>query len=260
MKTVIYYFTGTGNSLAIAKDLANELDGDILSIAGLADKEKISTDADVIGIVYPVYALGIPRIVARFIKKLDLRKDQYVFTVANYAMVQGAGLTAARRLLKRNGIIPKAGFGIVMPNNYTPFGEAIPEERQKGLFRAAKDKVKNIAKIVRDGRAVPPETGFFLARWLLGEPMAVLSAIVTPREDKNFRLNEKCNGCGICAKLCPVGNIEMSGDRPGWKHRCELCFACFQLCPQEAIEFGKNTRGKKRYHHPEMNRDTGRFS
>jgi len=252
LRAVIYYFTGTGNSLAIAKDLANDLEGKIVSIAGLANKEKISTDADVVGIVYPVYALGIPRIVARFIKKLDPGKDQYVFTIANYAMVQGAGLTSAHRLLKRKGIIPKAGFGIVMPNNYTPFGGAIPEEKQKAIFQAQKDKVKKIAKIVRNGQAVPPETGFFLARWLLGEPMAILSAIVAPREDKNFRLNEKCNGCGICAKLCPVGNIEMSGDRPVWKHYCELCFACFQWCPREAIEFGKSTIGKKRYHHPQI--------
>ena len=249
MTAVIYYFSGTGNSRAIARDIASELEARVCSIAGIAKEKEISEDADIVGIVYPVYAFGIPLIVERFISKLDLRENVYVFTVANYAMVQGAGITKAHRLLRRKGIKPKAGFGVIMPNNYTPFGEAISEEKQQVLFRAEKDKVKKIAEVVRERETVRAETGFFLARWFFSEPICIVSSAIMPGEDKKFHLNSKCNSCGICAKVCPADNIEMQSGKPTWRHHCEQCLACFHRCPQEAIEIGKSTEGKKRYRH-----------
>jgi MinD superfamily P-loop ATPase len=70
--------------------------------------------------------------------------------------------------------------------------------------------------------------------------------------DKSFFADEKCTACGICAKLCPSINIAITDGRPAWQHRCEQCFACLQWCPEEAIQYGKNTKNKKRYHHPEI--------
>lgn len=73
-----------------------------------------------------------------------------------------------------------------------------------------------------------------------------------PKMDGDFWVDEKCNGCTICAKVCPVGNITMSADKPVWSHRCEQCLACIQWCPKEAIQYGKKTPNYERYHHPEV--------
>ena len=70
--------------------------------------------------------------------------------------------------------------------------------------------------------------------------------------DKSFFADEKCTSCGICEKLCPAGNIVITEGKAVWQHRCEQCFACLQWCPAEAIQYGKNTKSKKRYHHPEI--------
>jgi len=47
---------------------------------------------------------------------------------------------------------------------------------------------------------------------------------------------EKCNSCGVCMKVCPVGNIRADKTgKPVWGRNCTLCFYCDMKCPQEAI-------------------------
>jgi MinD superfamily P-loop ATPase len=70
--------------------------------------------------------------------------------------------------------------------------------------------------------------------------------------DKNFWVDDKCNHCGICSKVCPPKNIEIVNEKPVWLHRCEQCLACIQWCPQEAIQYGKKTVNYARYHQPEV--------
>ncbi|MHB1377223.1 MAG: hypothetical protein ACYCXB_07365 [Candidatus Humimicrobiaceae bacterium] len=55
MNTEIYYFSGTGNSLAVARDITKKADGKLISIFSVLDKKSINTDADTLGIVFPVY-------------------------------------------------------------------------------------------------------------------------------------------------------------------------------------------------------------
>ncbi|MCK5773172.1 MAG: flavodoxin family protein, partial [Thermoplasmata archaeon] len=71
----LYYFTGTGNSLWVAKQLAKQLSNfSIEPIANLlSDNKKIENpDSDMIGLVFPVYIFGPPLIVNRFINKLKI--------------------------------------------------------------------------------------------------------------------------------------------------------------------------------------------
>jgi flavodoxin len=61
----VFYFSGSGNSLVVARDIAKELDGNLIPIPSIMDKTTIETDAEVIGIVFPVYYAdfgGIPLI------------------------------------------------------------------------------------------------------------------------------------------------------------------------------------------------------
>ncbi len=70
--------------------------------------------------------------------------------------------------------------------------------------------------------------------------------------DKNYTVDDKCNGCSICQKVCPVNNIIMEDNKPLWNKKCEQCYACLQWCPKESIQVGKKTIGVKRYHHPNI--------
>ena len=70
--------------------------------------------------------------------------------------------------------------------------------------------------------------------------------------DKGFQVNEKCNGCSICAQICPVNNIKIVENKPEWQQHCETCYACFYWCPNDAIH-GEIIAFNKKFHHPDVN-------
>lgn len=52
-----------------------------------------------------------------------------------------------------------------------------------------------------------------------------------------------CVGCGLCERVCPLGNIALEGGKPAWRGTCTHCMACICRCPAEAIEYGKHSEG-----------------
>ena len=123
MKTIIYYFTGTGNSLAAAKKIAAVLgDCELVSIASLQNTPgEIVPSADRVGIVCPVYDAGVPRIVAEFVGRLSLIRAGYTFAIVTLG---GTGVSALHQL---NGIVSRksgkkldAAWIVKMPGNFPP--------------------------------------------------------------------------------------------------------------------------------------------
>lgn len=251
MKTKIFYFSGTGNSLTVARDLAAELgDSEVINIAKVIDQD-IKLDCDNVGLVFPVYIWGPPLIVTRFIKKLN-PAAKYFFAVASYGGFPGGTFSIIKKAFTQQGIRLNAGFGVLMPGNYTPMYGAKPVAAQDKMFKKEKAKIKEIASSVRKNLSTKlPGNGFFI-NWLFTELLYKSAAGQIPMLAKDFWVTEKCDGCGICAKVCPTKNIALENKKPRWGQKCEQCLACLQWCPKEAIEYGKSTKNKKRYRHPAM--------
>lgn len=70
--------------------------------------------------------------------------------------------------------------------------------------------------------------------------------------DRAFFAESHCIGCGLCEKVCSVGNIRITDNRPEWLHHCEHCMACIHRCPKEAIQYGSKTKNRRRYYNPEV--------
>ncbi|MFA5090410.1 MAG: EFR1 family ferrodoxin [Candidatus Omnitrophota bacterium] len=248
--TTIFYFTGTGNCLKVAEDLAEELGGaHTVNMAAVVDKE-IDLSSDCIGLVYPVYMFGMPLLVKRFIKQLKSDKNKYIFSISTYGGESAGTLSQNAALLKAQGLKLSAGFIVKMPGNYTPLYEAIPIEKQNEMFKNEEQKIKDIARIVKEKKENRIERGAFLAGLFLSGIIYNFMSLKIPALDKNFWADDKCISCGSCVKVCPVNNIRLSDKKPLWLHKCEQCFACLHWCPREAIQYGKNTAGRKRYRNP----------
>ncbi len=269
-RTDIYYFSGTGNSLAVARDIAEGTGAGLIPIPSLMAADTISMSADSIGIVFPVYLGGIPRIVARFVKKMENLASKYVFAVCTYENTTGAVFKILAKLIETAEGTLSAGFAVKMPGSYIVGGETTGVEEQRERFNKWKAKLPQIVQYLaqaREGRFEKySDSESRLGDMILSSVFMnrVLSRMYLSR-DKNFYAGGSCNGCGICSRLCPVDNILMKGNRPSWLHHCEQCFACLQWCPNEAIQYkihapfirpggplANMTENRTRYHHPEV--------
>lgn len=249
MSSTIYWFSGTGNSLAVAKRIADALpDAEPVPIAEAIHSPPPA--AEVIGMVCPVYAWGPPALVARFIRKMKTSSDSYIFAVMTFAGSQGGAPLLIRSMLQERGLDLHAAWGVKMPENYPPLGSAPAPEKQVEINREADEK---ICQVVDELQSFP--RGHYE---VAGGIWKMLSKLAYPAfryslrrgADRRFCAGANCNGCGLCAEVCPVGDIEMVDDRPQWNGHCEQCFACFHWCPQQAVQFGRSEK-LRRYHHPD---------
>ena len=250
MKTVIFYYTGTGNSLWSARLLAERLDGAKLQPMKEADAFAAG-DADALGFVFPVHMWGVPAPVLQFLEKLALRPDVYYFAMAVNAGQVSRTLIQLRGLLSKRGAKLGAGFSIVLPSNYIPWGGPGPEERRNRLFAQARERIDEAGTYIVDRKSGLIEKGPIWQR-ILFTGIYRMTFKQVRRMDKEFWSDDKCNACGICINICLAKNIVLEAGKPVWQHGCEQCLACIHWCPQESIQYGKKTLAYERYHHPEV--------
>lgn len=252
MNMQIYYFTGTGNSLAVAKDIANSTAADLVPIVSVRSQTTVSMQSDVIGIVFPVYYGELPLIVKEFAGRLANLREKYVFAVCTYGGAAMASLRVLRRELMKNGTRLSAAFGVHMPQNaFLKPGED-QEKVLSGWNRKREHIVKKIARQAKGVFYNSPLIESVIAPFMpmvraacrktflvqTGLPADTPTDVLIRHLDTGFFVSEECSGCGICAMICPVENIEIRHGEPEWLHHCENCLACVNWCPSYAIKGG----------------------
>jgi len=236
MKTL--FFSATGNNLY----LANRIGGERYSIPKLIKEEQFEFEDDRIGIVFPVYGAGIPSIIVEFLKKAKI-KSNYVFAVMSYGRISGSVVSQLLEIGQKNGIAFSYINKIIMVDNYLPgfdMKKEIEDEPKKNIE-------KNLDKIVKEINA---QTKYIKNDSVFTKILTKsFRAIVGKRvliSDKNFTIEDTCNGCNVCTKVCPVENIELINKKPVYKGKCISCLACTQNCPNNAIRL-KGEKSKARF-------------
>jgi len=253
-KNRIFYYTGSGNSLWVARELANLL-GDAQVVSVMTEMESLTTEGGQhrqrTGIVFPVYVWGVPTPVLDFLTRLAVSETGYLFAIATNAGQVSNTLVQLKGECTHHGLKLASGFSIVMPSSYIPWGGAGTPQKCQRLYEEARKKLATISRVVSDYTTQDVEKGALWERVILSY-IYKKSLPYLPLEDKRFWVDERCDACGICSRVCPAQNIEMEGSKPSWRHRCHQCFACLHWCPREALQWGKRTPRFARYRHPDL--------
>ena len=247
---MILYFTGTGNSAYIAKQMA-ELTGDSL----ISMNERIMTN-DVSEInaggklvfVVPTYAWRIPRIVEEWIAKTKFTGDVNAYFVMNCGDTIGNAKKYIKQLCKRKGFQYMGVTGIVMPENYIALYDAPEESVARQIIEDANPSISRIAGFIHEGRIFSDMQSNIVD--YLNSSVVNIAFYMFFVKTYKFTADDKCIRCGRCVKECPLNNIYLKENKPVWAKKCTHCMACICKCPTGAIEYGKNSVGKVRYRCP----------
>lgn len=278
---MIFYFSGTGNTKWAASKLAAATHDSLISIAPYmrADDTKYDMtepftlqEDERLGFVFPVHGWRVPRLVREFIANLKIQRAEntedgkkeetrrsFVYCVCTAGDSIGLTIENLNEVISSNPSLADLGitavdssYSLIMPESYVglPFMDVDPKERE---IRKKEEAAQELAVVCEEifnrkqgvNRLVKGPIPWFFTKVVGGffEKMLIT--------DKRFHVEkDRCVKCGICANVCPVGDIKGGhGAYPEWLHHkdCLTCFTCYHHCPHHAIEFGKQTRKKGQY-------------
>jgi ferredoxin len=253
---LIYYFTGTGNSLRAAGWMAEVarrrgIPAQVIPVEGAHPNTEIQGSGQLLGLVGPTHAFTAPWCLIRFTLSLPRGRGADAFTLSNRAgmrigrsFVPGLEGTAAYLIafiLFLKGYRVRGAAGNDMPSNWTVIHPANHKETAAAIIARARPRVKEFTGALLDGRTA--FRGFvFLFFGILLLPLSFAYLIMGRFFfAKLFFASGRCNGCGECARSCPIGAIQMKrlagkDPRPYWTFLCESCTRCFNFCPRGAVE------------------------
>lgn len=233
---IIYVFSGSGNTLTVAREIADVLlDGGVSTELRPLERStpEDSTKANTIGLAFPVAMFTAYPFVWKFIEDLPDGRGKKVFMVDTLAGFSGGIVGPLKKTLIRKGYRPIGAREIRMPSNYSrkePENEKDARTRLKGIENAA-----SFARELLNGRS--SWRTFPIFSGIIKKIGYCSSGAAWRSLRKKFPLaadSDKCSRCGLCDKLCPVGNISMAGT-PVFGDACVFCQRCISFCPENAI-------------------------
>lgn len=247
---MIYYFTGTGNSLWAAKTLGKELNEQTANLAQ-AQETPLCCEDGLIGFVFPTYMGDLPWLCKKILLSAKLNADSYIFLVmTSSGGTSGRAFSGMDQALCSGDCKLAAAFDLQMPGNCVVSSAAENEAR----LAAAPEKVRSIAEAVKarsqnqTSAGKKAGEGFVERSYFYGSHSLKRLTMM-----KHFRVTDACTGCGVCASVCPTRNIEIRNGRAVHGDGCAACYACLHWCPVYATHLTvPGLRSRPQYHHPEI--------
>ena len=249
-KTMIFYFSGCGNSRHVAETIAAGLNDTLTFIPEAARKSLYDYDiaeGERLGFVFPVYSWAPPKLVLDFVEKLQMEKPRYIYFVCTMGDECGFTEKIFRKAIEQKGWSLSACFSVQMPETYIGmpgFKLDTPENAQRKIDNANDLLKRNIPRLINKES---------FSEIIVGSLAWLKTYLVNPgfnrsaTDDSKYRVTEACIHCGKCVETCPLKNITLENGRPKWQGNCTMCMGCYHHCPVNAIQYGKATVGKGQY-------------
>ncbi len=244
---VVIYFSATGNSKYIAEIVADRLCDAMENAADLiktGELPELSSEKPFV-FVSPTYAWRMPRAFSDFIRKCKMTGNKRAYFILTCGSEIGAAGNYARRLALKLGFEYMGTAAVVMPENYLVMFEPTAKEDDAEIIKSASAHAEQLCDaIIRGKPFAKPKMS--LTAYL--ESGIVNSSFYTFYVGaRSFFSTDACVSCGKCVDNCMMNNIVLKDGAPKWGKSCIHCMACICKCPTEAIEYGRHTKGRRRY-------------
>lgn len=253
MKSIVYYYSSTGNTKLAVKYIENHLSGVTFDLCDIANDEIIAPDAyDLVGFASFAEYLGPPTLMKRFIESLSMQNDKAAFVLNTYGGFTGQTQTEFAKQVQARGFKVFAGHSLVMPMNYPPMkkngkhAENEPSPKAMVEFDKYIDRLQDSVSKIEKGEELKSIIGAYSIKKLL-------PSMPRNKVKKDFGIQvideDLCINCGKCARVCAYNAIEMQPNPVVDHDKCNGCWACYNGCPKKAIHT-KSFTGEEQYKGP----------
>lgn len=240
------YFSGTGTTRRTVERIAGGIASRLNLPAESVDFSRPAVRQETLGfgemdlVVFgtPVYAGRVPNVLLPFLQERivgggALAVPVVLFGNRNY----DDALIELRNILAADGMHPIAAGAFVGEHSFSRvLGADRPNAEDKVLMDEFAARVAELAAGLDAApvksvavRGQEPLRPYYTPRDRAGNPINILK--VKPKTDLS-----RCDGCGLCADLCPMGSIDPA-DVSAVRGICIKCCACVKGCPTGAKFF-----------------------
>lgn len=235
MKVLIVYFSGTGNTKAIAQayEKAIKKAGHSVIIASIEDLPVIP-EHDFLIVGGPIYAGNMPDKLIYWIRKNipinDSKKKAIVFSSSAGLLNANGVKSIGKKLIKKGYMLVDAATYEMPRNFYIDKYAPTPETQQKQQF-------ENVASaILKSLNKMDSNILFDLNESVIMiDLLADIFRLMAKSLGKSFEITNKCIACGKCEKDCPQHNIDYKNKL--YSKKCMMCTRCIHNCPVNAITY-----------------------
>jgi len=232
-KYLVAYFTGTGSSEVVAKELVKQFDEINIANQLLYIKDEYDYNHNNLIIIYPVHAFNVPE---QMEKWLDQYQNSNLKNVVVIAVSGGGEMSPntishsrVKKKLKKKGIIVTYEAAIVMPSNAAIIAS---EQINSLLLKVLPLKIREIIADIVVGKSKMIKVNKFD---YLFTHAYVFERMFARYWGKRIKCNDNCNQCGLCIRGCPTENIQLESNKITFNNKCCMCLKCLYYCPQNAL-------------------------
>ena len=199
MKTIAAVYTGTGNSLYLAKLIP---DAEVHLIEEFMDgRYEMPADTERLALVFPAYCFSVPYPMRRFISEYLGNRDNsslgYIYAFITCGATALYTLYDTDRCLQDIGCALSYAESFRFPDAYLPLKKkAVTEKETETIVGKTLEKIRKAIEDTENETIKLPKK---IPGWRI---MRRFGSTLKPRANEKLKVSGRCTGCGICVSQC----------------------------------------------------------